>query len=81
MWPVLLQAPIPITVLLSSILQCKTFLANALELLASLMQETPATCAALMAADAINDSVDLIAHGGFTVSLHVYWQSSLPVCR
>ncbi len=53
---------------LSSVLQCKTFLGNALELLASLMQETPATCAAFMPTSASDDTVDLIAHGGFTVS-------------
>ena len=53
---------------LSSITQCKTFLTNALELLASLLRETPAMCSALMPADVIHAAVDLIAHGGFTVS-------------
>lgn len=52
---------------LSSITQCKTFLTNALELLASLMRETPATCSALISADVIDATVDLIAHGGFMV--------------
>ena len=64
----LLQAAPAITVHLSSILQCKTFLANALELLASLMQETPAICGASVPTAVSDDTVDLIAHGGFTVS-------------
>lgn len=65
---------------LSSILQCKTFLANALELLASLMQETPATCAALTSRDVTDATVDLITHGGFTVSVlqHVVMQVEDP---
>ena len=64
---VLLQAPGPVTVQVSSIMQCKTFLTNALELFASLMRETPATCAALVSRGVIDAAVDLTAHGGFTV--------------
>ena len=52
---------------LSSITQCKTFLTNALELLASLLRETPAMCSALVPGDVIHATVNLIAHGGFTV--------------
>ena len=63
----LLQAQDAMEMQLSSITQCKTFLTNALELLASLLRETPAMCSALMPADVIHATVDLMAHGGFTV--------------
>ena len=62
---------------LSSIVQCKTFLANALELLASLMRETPTTCTALTSAQTIDATVDLIAHGGFTVRSKS-WRDNAP---
>lgn len=62
---------------LSSIVQCKTFLANALELLASLMRETPATCTALTSARTIDATVDLITHGGFTVRSES-WRANAP---
>lgn len=64
---------------LSSITQCKTFLTNALELLASLLQETPAMCSALMPANVIHATVDLIAHGGFTVSDAIHSECRCPV--
>lgn len=62
---------------LSSIVQCKTFLANALELLAGLMREMPATCTALISARTIDATVDLIAHGGFTVRSES-WHDNAP---
>ena len=63
----LLQAQEAMAMQLSSISQCNTFLTNALEFLASLLRETPAMCSALMPANVIHATVDLIAHGGFTV--------------
>ena len=74
-----LQAQDAMTMQLSFTTQCKTFLTNALELLASLLQETPAMCSALMPADVIHATVDLIAHGGFTVSDAMHQTCRHPV--
>ena len=75
----LLQAQDAMAMQLSSITQCKTFLTNALELLASLLRETPAMCSALMPANVIHATVDLIAHGGFTVGDAIHLRCRHPV--